>query len=73
MCYFFRLNYFFLIHTLFSSAGKLKVVNTVILLKLYRIPLFHDIYNKTILVSELISVLLINATYYLYTMLVIIC
>ena len=47
---FFTLNYFFLIHTLSSSARKLKVVVAVILSKLNRRPLFNDIYYKTILV-----------------------
>ena len=47
---FFTLNYFFLIHTLSSSARKLKVVIAVILSKLNRRLLFIDIYYKTILV-----------------------
>ena len=73
MCYFFTLNYFLLIHTLSSSSGKLKVIVAVILSKLDHMPLFNDIYYNATLVRELISILLTNATHYLYTMLVIIC
>ena len=47
---FFTLNCFFLIHTLSSSARKLKVVVVVILSKLNGRLLFIDIYYKTILV-----------------------
>ena len=49
MCYFFTLNYFFLIHALSSFARKLIVDVAVIPRKLDHRPLFNDIYCKTIL------------------------
>ena len=69
---FFTLHYFSLIHTLSFSAGKLKVAVAVILSKLDYRPLFNNIYYKIILVWELISILLTNATHCLYSMVVII-
>ena len=70
---FFTIHYFSLTHTLSFSAGKLKVAVAVILSKLDYRPLFNNIYYKIILVWELTSILLTNATHCLYSMLAIIC